>query len=247
METETTRLRFGNGWVKEETKSGNPWLGSWSKVAGVEVKYFHPPPHLHTFGGGSEITLFLRWGYNQSNKCTQWNLSVCLLLWMYFYRACQGGSHCILEALLAEVLLFVFSTYTLHYPTQVSHVTVSCRAQSCSLHTPSFLPYCQKRLGESLHSQARWILVISNALTLSDIRTAKEHAGEGQDMISCPCQTLNSMKCAHICIITYREWMERGVSERGNGLRKRYTKKEDWRALSKKSKEKFPRDVQGPH
>lgn len=74
---------------------------------------------------------------------------------------------CIQEAWFTEALLFVFSTYTLHYPTQVDHVTVSClawpRPALCTL-LPSW-PIVRKRLGESLHSRAPHILVISTVLT----------------------------------------------------------------------------------
>lgn len=76
---------------------------------------------------------------------------------------------------------------------------VSCyhMARSCSLHTPSFRSYCQRRLGESLQSDMRpfetsWSLMSSPLLTLSDISTAKGPVGEGQDMLSYPRQAKNS-------------------------------------------------------
>lgn len=82
---------------------------------------------------------------------------------MYFYRACQGGSHCILEALLAEVIFFVFSTYTLHYPTQVSHVTVSCLLSGPILQPAhSFLPAL-------LSEKARGIPALTGPLNPRDL------------------------------------------------------------------------------
>lgn len=76
----------------------------------------------------------------------------------------------------------------------------------------------------------------SPLLTLSNIHTANEHAGEEQDMLSCPCQTQNPMKFAHICIITDRGWMEASFGERKE---KKKTMNEGlW---GKKSKEKFRR------
>lgn len=137
---------------------------------------------------------------------------------------------CVQEALFTEVLFFVFSAYTLHYPTQVNHVTVSClvwpRPALCTL-LPSW-PIVRKDEGNPCtHTPpiSSWSLMSSPLLTRSDIHTDKERAGDGQDVISCPCPKENWMVRAREC----REWMGGGrVLGRESSRRQRHTQK-DWR------------------